>query len=248
VIIAPESLIGLLPDGQVGSLRVTAWHSTDSTFLAIRSVLRSGNPVSRKADFIYNHLEAYLTNFTGRGELVAEASSRPDPANPNSVGTGGDGWLSLDDWGAIGDEQDRRYLQNRRNQMIQFGPEAFATTVGRIAVAAEAAATRRSPLDPMAEQYLASLVAMVRSAGAEPIFMVPAGGLTYRGAWLWQAQRLGVIPVLFDFSDPTAYPDLYRYDTWFDKEHLGEEASVLFSQYLADEVAGYLAALPGAAG
>jgi hypothetical protein len=248
VIIAPEFLDGTLRDGQVGSLRVIAWHGTTNTLLALRSIAVAHRPLATKADFAYNHLAVYATNMSGNGEYLAAVSVEPDPVDPASVGLQGDGWLSLDDWLSIADAEEQQALQGRQRRLAGLGMEGFAAIVERMTRAAEAAARREGQLDPVEEGYLAGLVAMVRAAGAEPMFLVAPGGTTYNSGWLVEAEREGVIPVLFDFGNPRRYPDLFAYGSWFDDAHLGKVASERFSRYLADEVAAYLAGPPGPAG
>jgi hypothetical protein len=110
---------------------------------------------------------------------------------------------------------------------------------------AEAADAYLPELGSEKAAYLADLVETIRSAGAEPIFLVPPGGSDYSSGWLRRAQDDGIIPVVLDFGDPRPWPDLFTFDAWFDLQHLNKEASIRFSAYLADEVAGYLrAALP----
>jgi len=247
VIIAPETLEARLRDGNVDAIRTVAWHDTTNTRIALRTVWSSDDALSDKADYAYNHLAAYVTNLSGTGQFLAEVALRPDPASVQSVGLRGDGWLSLDDFEAVGSNAVKRNLANRQRRLEQaIGPDGFPRVVERLTTAAAGADGQLPSLGELEADYLADLVSIVRAAGAEPIFLVPPGGDDYSSGWLRRAATDGVIPVLLDFGDPRLYPDLFTYDAWFDQNHLDKEASIRFSGYLADEIAAYLAAaMPG---
>jgi hypothetical protein len=240
VVIAPEEVRGELKDNNVDSVRTIAWHDTTNTVMALRAAWNGEDDFDDKASYIYNHLAAYVTNFTGTGEFLADLALDADPDEIFDVGLRGNGWLSLDDREEMSNDTAARSLRQRRRRLEQnVGEEGFPRLVAGLTSAVEAVDANPPSLGSMEADYLADLVDLVRAAGAEPLFLVPPGG-EYRGGWLHSAEAAGAIPVLFDFNDPRPYPDLFTYEAWFDQNHLNEAASVRFSTYLADEVAAYL--------
>ena len=53
--------------------------------------------------------------------------------------------------------------------------------------------------------------------------------------------KQGVLPTLFAFNDPVAYPDLYRVDMHADTAHLNAPGALLFTRLLAGKFADYRA-------
>jgi hypothetical protein len=242
VIIAPEFLDGSLEDDNVASIRVIAWHDSANTVTALRAAAASGRPLAQRAEWSYNHVASYLANLSGTSQLWAALSASPAPRAMGSIGPDGNGWYSLDDQLEMGNAAAQRGLMRRRNVLLQLGEEGFASMVHRLVRRAEAADASLPALGSEEASYLADLVEIIRAGGAAPIFMVPPGGSEYNSGWLRRAEADGIIPVVLDFGDPRPWPDLFTFDSWFDPGHLGEEASIRFSAYLADEVAGYLRA------
>ena len=52
----------------------------------------------------------------------------------------------------------------------------------------------------------------------------------------------GRVPTLLAFNDPAAYPELYRFENRFDREHLAGAGARRFSALLAERFSAELAA------
>ena len=86
-------------------------------------------------------------------------------------------------------------------------------------------------------------IARLKAAGIQLIYVVmPSHSIHFHGRDGLDEHDDEVS--ILSFEDPDAYPDLYRFEQWFDSTHLGEAGAEHFSALLADAVA----ALPSPAG
>ena len=236
VVVTPERVRPDLQDAVVTSDRIILWHSFGSTTLALQAVADAEASIGEKADWTYNHLAAMSWNATGLGQALAGLGQVPNPSDPESIGPAGDGFLSLDDWYEIGGRNTRSRLERRSENLIEMGAGGFSELVSALALQAAAAEAASPGLAGYEEDFLSQLRSIVERHGAELVLMVPAGGDDYTTDWLLSAQREGVIDAVIDLNDPRAYPDLFTYDLWYDRNHLNIEGAILFSRHLADQL------------
>lgn len=80
------------------------------------------------------------------------------------------------------------------------------------------------------------LIKRMAEAGVELIYVVmPSHTIHFYGRdGLDELEREVAI---FSFEDPDAFPELYRFENWFDETHLGAAGAMRFSAALADAVA-----------
>jgi hypothetical protein len=92
------------------------------------------------------------------------------------------------------------------------------------------------PLHPLFRTALNDLIAEIRAASAEPIFVITPT--------LYSYENFAEAPsgtTLLPFNDPVAYPELFDPAHRFDGAHLDEEGAMLFTDILASRLAGRLA-------
>jgi len=96
---------------------------------------------------------------------------------------------------------------------------------------------RQGPWEPSVAG-LRRQVDLVRKAGARVIFVVaPTARETIEVRDLEEA---GLLPLLLAFDDPARYPELYRVEHFFDREHLTPGGALVFSRLLADAFCRHL--------
>lgn len=91
----------------------------------------------------------------------------------------------------------------------------------------------------MMRGLLADKVRALRARGIETLFVIPPT-IEAEGEFL-KLSKQGVLPTVFVFNDPAAYPDLYAVNMRADTIHLNEPGALLFTRLLAGKFADYRA-------
>ena len=80
-------------------------------------------------------------------------------------------------------------------------------------------------------------VRALRACGIEPLFVIPP--VTTAETEFFALAKQGVLPTLFAFNDPVAYPDLYQVSVRADTAHLNEPGAQMFTRLLAGKFAAH---------
>jgi hypothetical protein len=201
------------------------WHTPRLTVLALRTVLASDRPALQKARELGGHLVQFGCAFTGAGTAVPAASvvlwGQVVPEDPTARG-----FLSLE----VDPNPDN---VARRREFL----EALTLDRDLLQRRADAVRAQRDSVEPtqVLVDALTELVASLRAAGVEPVFVLyppaPNKRPEIRGA-----HEAGAIPNLISFADPDAYPALYNsLKQRFDENHLNKAGASRLSVLLGEE-------------
>ena len=201
-------------EGNETTLRAVHWHDLYHTWLACRHAMEVDMEGQRsfgeKAELCWRHINLWAQRTTGLGqgheqlELVLKIRRKKNPA---PVPDGG--------------------FERAGSGPLTGGMRAmFDRSVARL---------KRNPpgkqIQPVLREALDKVIAEVRTAGAEPVFVVAAG--------IYGAERFsdwppaGVHVVRFD--DPNQYPDLYDPAERYDPHHLDVNGAQKFTRHLAEQ-------------
>jgi len=191
------------------TLRMAYWHDLRHTALAFRDILASGFPPHRKADFLLAHgrLTTQQVLNLGRGAEVLNRLLAPKPPRKRPLS-----WQ-----GAAG------YEAGPDKAMEGKAREGFITTVERLK-----AELPPQPIRPVFREALRELIADVRRAGAEPIFVIAP---TINGRENFTGIPDGA--TVFALNRPAEFPELFDPDKHYDAWHLNEKGAIDFTAILA---------------
>jgi len=191
------------------TLRMAYWHDLRHTAVAFREILASKYPWNRKADFLLAHgrLCTQQVLNLGRGAEVLNRRLAPKPPRKKPLS-----------W-----ESTAGFEAGPNHGMEGEAREGFVATVERLKTDLPP-----QPVRPVFCEALRELIADVRRAGAEPIFVIAP---TINGR-----ENFTEIPdgaAVFSLNQPDEYPELFdparHYDAW----HLNETGAVDFTAILA---------------
>jgi hypothetical protein len=202
-------------EGNEEAERAIAWHDLRHTILACRMLLSSDytKPKTDPGLLYHVRLWALRTLGEGRGQMWLKPLLKLKvPSQPGQVVAAG--YEPLERTTLDAKETDRF------NQLV----EALIGT----RKSADLPATYRRELD--------SLIAFVRSRGAEPVFVLAPD--------IYATQRFNNWPppgvAQFSYDHPETYPTLYRSDQRFDPSHLDKEGAKEFTRIFAGEFGEWL--------
>ncbi len=219
----PESLSNML------SNRSVFWHDPRQTWNVLRSIAKGDTSPWHKQYLARHHLHAFCYKVTsyGQGRRIWGSftdASEDQPVTPEHVASGR-GYQALE-------EMTGPVMQARRRLLTNDLPGYKR----KILEMAEANAAPL-PADANCRRELERQMAFIRSAGAEPVYVVPPAGIQAHHAL--RLGEEGAIP-LIAFNDPNLYPTFYAPQARFDPNHLNRAATALFSKDFAAELARFL--------
>ena len=202
--------------------RAVFWHSLHATRAALRSVsLMEAGPIE-KGGWAWLHLRHFMhrAGALGRGAEWLQAAVKDVPPRPRREGVfpGAAGWGTP-----------------RQRREVMSGRVGETEALGGV----QAGFDEEWPeaIDAYNVDALADLVAAIRAAGAEPVFVVLPGS---RLPFLGGLKEAGLLPAVLEFQDPAAHPELFRMDHWFDSMHLTTDGAQAFTVLLAEAFATML--------
>lgn len=193
------------------TMRTAYWHDWRHTRIVWRSIFGSSESWAEKLRLATGHAAIFLrwnVNF-GRGSEILPTIKQERPAKWINRA----GFLPENDRSISGDDLPR-----------------FLGTVAQLR-----ASLPFHPVSPVYREALDDLVAEVRRAGAQPVFVLTP-------SLDWHENMTGLpagIPI-FSFNDPGKYPTLYEADRHYDAWHLNEKGAAEFTSLLARRFAEYL--------
>jgi hypothetical protein len=214
-------LMGIKPDlgGSEATLRSLYWHDWRHTRIALRHIAETNmegqRTPSEKFSVGMRHAQLWAQRAMGLGHghesleiiLKLEKNKKLPPLANGGFEVGGDGPLT---------GLNLKLFEREKERLL--------------------ANTSRKPIQPALRDAFNDIVAEVRAAGAEPIFIVAAG--------LFGAERFSDWPPpgvrVLAFDDPAKYPQLYDPADRYDPFHLDAQGASIFTKALAEEFAGVL--------
>lgn len=200
-----------LDERNVSTLRMAYWHDLRHTAIAFRDILGSRFHPSQKFDLLMEHGRLCAQQLLNLGRGADALNTLLAPKAPRKRGYSWTDFAGFEVGPAHGMEGSER--------------DGFVRTVERLKKGIAPA-----PVRPVFRDALADLIADVRRAGAEPIFVIAP---TINGA-----ENFTEVPgnaTVFGFNDPVKHPELFdpahHYDAW----HLNEKGAVDFTRLLAEK-------------
>lgn len=199
-----------LDDRNNTTLRMAYWHDFEHTRIAVREIAESRRKPSQKRDLIERHLRLCVQHVLniGRGSDLLQTRLAPAPKKKRRYS-----WDQHDGW-EVGPD---RLMEGAKLQ-------EYLDAVARMGFG-----LAPNPVRPVFRDALAELIADVRRAGAEPIFVIaptinPVENYT---------NVPGDVPV-WAFNDPNQFPQLFAPDRHYDAWHLNEKGAIEFTSLLAE--------------
>ncbi|HEX8295505.1 MAG TPA: hypothetical protein VF593_04355 [Chthoniobacteraceae bacterium] len=192
------------------TLRMTYWHDAQHTWMAFRDILTSRWSRSKQADLLWQHGRLWFTRAThlgwGSEALAGCLNPRPPRKKPYS-------WAE--------------------NAGFEVGPDRRMEGAERERFESEVAVLRKGlkpiALRPIFREALTDLIAEIRQAGVEPIFVI-APTINPRENFV----DLPAGAPLIALNDPAKHPELFATDHHYDAWHLNAAGAVHFTRMLAE--------------
>ncbi len=200
----------------VGSARYVHWHDLRHTALVLRHIASSGETTGVKAGQVLVHAGCFLARMSnfGRGPEWLGVKLRGPPK----------AWRMEMPW----------------RDHAGFEPATSPVLAGTRRTNYEAAVRyletnplQRTAVPPLLGSALRELVAEVRAAGAEPLFVITPTVLAREN--LADLAAAGIDAPLIAFTDPRRHPAVFRADHHCDEEHLNAAGAAEFTRALAVE-------------
>ncbi len=203
------------------------WHTMRQTARAIDSVLESDESLSKRVELVAGHLQVAawrVANFGEGRRLVAHLVGLPPEQSitPEHIELHR-GFQALE-------ELAPELTRERRRELLD-DKQGYQKKVRAI----ERQNAREQAVSSVNYDGLEEQVALIRAAGAEPIYMLPPGDLAT--PYAFRLHREGYLPHLISFNHPEQYPQLYQLNRRFDPNHLNQRGAEEFSILLADALA-----------
>ena len=201
-------------EGNEESARSVAWHDLRHTLLACQMLLSSDYNKRKSEPGLFYHLRLWAarTLGEGRGQTWLRPKLKlkvPPPAEVQQAGY---------------EALERMVFDAKTEERFRGLVEGLIGT------------KKSADLPAVYRRELESLIAFVRSTGAEPIFVVAPD--------IYAAQRFNDWPppgvAQFAYDHPETYPTLYRSDQRFDPSHLDGEGAKEFTRIFAGEFAEWV--------
>jgi hypothetical protein len=201
----------------IGSARYVHWHDLRHTMLVLRHIAASREAPSVRWEQAVVHATCFLARLSnfGRGpEWLGEKLRGPQKA-----------WRVDLPW----------------KDHAGFEAQLTPAITGARRASYEAAATylqtnalQRAPVPPLLGAALREVIAEVRAAGAQPLFVITPTVVAREN--LADLADAGIDVPLIAFTDPRRHPALFRAENHCDEEHLNAAGAAEFSRALAEEV------------
>ena len=202
------------------TLRMAYWHDLAHTRIAFRDILASRLNRDQQFDLLAQHGRLCFSQILNLGRGADLLGRRLEGKKPRKKPY---------DWEATAGfeaEPDRRMEGKIR--------EGFVTTVERLKQG-----LAPMPVRPVFRDALRDLIADIRRAGAEPIFVIAP---TINGR-----ENFTEIPseaAVFALNNPAEFPELFNPDKHYDAWHLNEKGAVDFTTVLAEKFNARMKAKP----
>lgn len=211
--------------------RSVFWHDTRQTAQALRSLRSAPMDVKYKVKESLEHLRLYGKRALNIGRGVRRIADITHPPAAE---------VTLDDlhrragFQPYDPSTDEEHARVHRRFLERDAAEFPAKVLALAAVGDSDAALDGFNLDALVRQR-----ELVEAAGPVPVYAM--GPTIKPKPYLRPLARSGVVPVLFDFSRPDEYPELYAVDERFDDDHLTLAGAERFSRVFAERFVRYLA-------
>ncbi len=200
--------------------RTVAWHTPQLTLLVLRQLWRTPSlsllEKTKRSAVHLHHLAYRIANLGLALPALAQATGQPGTCLPEN---------------------------ERFDGSVALNPVLATIEAARLPelFAAFADSPQEVEPEPVWTADLVDLVARIRAHDVEPIFVLIPPVWERRPDVLLLAER-GVLPTLFAYQDPAAYPEFHRLENLFNTKHLNANGMVLFTQRLADDFLRWAAA------
>lgn len=201
-----------------GTARYLHWHDVRHTLLVLRHIASSEERFAVRWEQVSIHVGSFFSRLTsyGRGpDLLGTKLRGPQKMREVPVP-----WRER----AGFDPQTSPRLEGTRRTYY----DAAVAYIGEHGLA-------RSAVPPLLGAALRALVAEVRAAGAEPVFVISPTVLVREN--LADLAAAGIDAPLIAFTDPKRHPPVFRAENHCDEEHLNATGASEFSRVLAEEFA-----------
>lgn len=202
------------------TLRMAYWHDLAHTRIAFQDILASKFKPDQKFDLLLQHARLCFGQMLNLGRGADLLTGRLEEKKPRKKPYSWEGSAGFEAGPELGMEGKAR--------------EGFVTTVERLKKG-----IAPMPVSAVFRDALRDLIADVRRAGAEPIFVIAP---TINGR-----ENFTEIPsdaTVFAFNDPAKYPELFNPDKHYDAWHLNEKGAVDFTALLAEKFRARIKAQP----
>ncbi len=206
--------------------RSVRWHTWRATRQALRSVWLAADTPRRKLDDAWTHLRLFarrLGNYGLGRTTVTHLAGLDEPSELVDVFVRDRGYLPLDDL-----TEDRFVLRRKALLADPEGYKADVATMDRRNAAKVDLA--RVNVEAFVDQEDA-----IRAAGARPVAVLPPGLLA--SPVVTALRRADVLEDVVPMNSPRRYPELYRLDRRYDRNHLNRPGALHFSRLFAELVA-----------
>lgn len=197
------------------TMRMAYWHDFQHTRMAFADILSSRLPWHEKRDLLTSHGWLFLGEFTNAGRGADLLGSRLAPPRPRKT---------PHPWEA--------HAGYKAGTTQPFPPEEEQTYFAGVAKMKALGAP--TPVREVFHEALRDIVADVRAAGAEPIFVLTPT--------INPVENYGGIPggaPVWLYNDPERYPALYELANHYDSWHLNHQGAVAFTSLLAARFAEF---------
>ncbi len=226
-------------DANLFTTRVLNWHDAAATFRSLEFTVLSPAPLSQKLWQIRNHITALAYNLGSVGRGASWLERRRQFLRDRGSVT-----LQPDDYNGYKPLDLRLDPSHPGHRKAAKRRHDFERNLDRYHEAVEAlarpAAVGKRWLRHAERAYLIRLVRALERRGVRFVFFV-APTETEGQHFLLEAARDGILPVLFFYANPQAYPELYDPAHRFDASHLNEIGARYFTTHLAHGFLAHLA-------
>lgn len=202
------------------TLRALYWHDVRHTWMALRHIatvdMEGQRTFTEKANRSWHHLRLWMEQSTGLGRGYEQAEVILKLARSKKITRVQDGGFEVGGAGPLRGEM--LELFNRAVQKLKTDPP------------------EPKPIQPVLRDALEDVIAEVRAAGAEPVFVVAAGIFGTERFSDWSPVGARVLR----FDNPVRFPDLYDPAQRYDPHHLDERGARAFTRRLAEAFAPLL--------
>lgn len=207
--------------------RTIRWHTAGQTVSAIRTTWVSSSPLLQKGLRTLEHAGHFLKRSVNFGGGVPWLASWFDDGTRHAVWqrvvADGDGFVPYER------ESDPMYEKEHREFVEQLVPD-YLREIAEI----DSANGEAGSLDGFNVRAQSEQQALVRNAGAIPIFVIPNVRV---GTPDWhRLDDEGVVDHLVTLNHVAAFPELYAVENRFDRRHLNTAGAIAFTQALFNEL------------
>lgn len=230
VFVSLEGLETRLENMNLRSDRVARYHD-GGTFARYARLLFANENVtpSDRWNALYDRVPPFFIHYTGHGRGGTWFRRWAEAENVKAAKTWWqheDGFLSLDSAFVYAEGAAKKRLVKRRDKLRNV-------LAGGDSEAPEAAKLDLSYQQPVLEELIADISAVVRSYGARVVFLERT--MDAEAAHdLLSARQCGVLEHLISLDDAGLYPELHSKHFQFDEGHYGAEGAEFFTRYLAE--------------